>query len=119
MIYDKNNIFAKIIRGEVPCNKVYEDDYAFAFHDIAPEAPIHVLILPKGDYISFNDFATRSTAEQMQGFTRAVQKVAAKLGVIESGYRLVTNHGRDASQSVFHFHVHLLAGKPLGKLLPE
>lgn len=118
MTYDTNNIFAKIIRGEIPCNKVYEDDFAFAFHDIKPESIVHVLVLPKGEFVSFDDFARKATAAQMQGFWVAVQKVAAQLGVVESGYRLVTNHGPDASQSVFHFHVHILAGKPLGRLVP-
>ena len=117
MTYDNNNLFAKIIRGDIPCNKVYEDDYAFAFHDIQPEAPVHVLVLPKGEFISFNDFSTHASPEQVRGFFRAVQKVAAKLGLVQDGYRLITNHGRDASQSVFHFHVHLLAGKALGKLI--
>lgn len=118
MIYDTQNIFAKIIRGEVPCNKVYEDEFAFAFHDIKPEAPVHVLVLPKGEFISFDDFAQHSSAEQVQGFFAAIQKIAVQLGVVESGYRLITNHGVDASQSVFHFHVHILAGKSLGHLLP-
>ena len=118
MIYDSNNIFAKIIRGEVPCKKVYEDDFAFAFHDIKPEAPVHVLVLPKGEFVSFDDFAQKASPQQMQGFFAAIQKIAVQLGVVESGYRLITNHGVDASQSVFHFHVHILAGKPLGRLLP-
>lgn len=118
MTYDPNNIFARIIRGEVPCKKVYEDDFAFAFHDIKPEAPVHVLVLPKGEYISFDDFARGAPPELFQGFFAAIQKVAQQLGVVESGYRLITNHGADASQSVFHFHVHILAGKPLGGLLP-
>jgi diadenosine tetraphosphate (Ap4A) HIT family hydrolase len=118
MTYDANNIFARIIRGEIPCNKVYEDAFAFAFHDIKPESIIHVLVLPKGEFVSFDDFVQKASPQQMQGFFAAIQKVAAQLGVVESGYRLITNHGPDASQSVFHFHVHILAGKPLGHLLP-
>ena len=118
MTYDKSNIFAKIIRGDIPCNKVYEDDVAFAFHDIKPEAPTHVLVLPKGEFISFDDFVRGAPPSFVSGFFASIQKVAAQLGVVESGYRLITNHGADAAQSVFHFHVHILAGKPLGHLLP-
>ena len=118
MMYDNNNIFAKIIRGEIPCNKVYEDEFAFAFHDIKPEAPVHVLVLPKGEFVSFNDFSINANAAEMQGFFAAIQKVAQQLGITKSGYRLITNHGADASQSVFHFHVHILAGKALGGLVP-
>ena len=118
MQYDPQNIFAKIIRGEIPCNKVYEDEFAFAFHDIKPEAPKHVLVLPKGEFVSFDDFAQKASAEQQAGFFRAIQKIAAQLGVTQSGYRLITNHGADAAQTVLHFHVHILAGKPLGGLLP-
>lgn len=118
MAYDRNNIFAKILRAEIPCTKIYEDAFALAFPDIAPEAPVHVLVVPKGDYVSFDDFARNAPGALIEGFFAAVQKVAAQLGVQEGGYRLVTNHGADASQSVHHFHVHLLAGKALGKLLP-
>jgi len=119
MTYDNNNIFARIIRGELPCNKVYEDEFAFAMHDIKPDAPVHVLVLPKGEFVSFNDFSQKVSPEFMKGFFGAIQKVAAQLGLVEGGYRLITNHGKDAFQSVFHFHVHILAGKELGKLLPE
>jgi histidine triad (HIT) family protein len=118
MAYDTDNIFAKIMRGEIPCKKVYEDDYAFAFEDIAPAAPVHVLVIPKGEYTSFNDFATNAPADLVKGFFASVQHVAAQLGVIQSGYRLITNHGADASQTVHHFHVHILAGKAMGALLP-
>lgn len=114
MSYDPNNIFAKIMRGEIPCNKVYEDTFAFAFHDIAPEAPVHVLVVPKGNYISFDDFTQHAPDRLKIGFLSAVQKIAQQLGVDKTGYRLVTNHGSDASQSVEHFHVHILGGKPLG-----
>lgn len=118
MTYDTQNIFAKIIRGDIPCNKVYEDDFAFAFHDIKPEAPVHVLVLPKGEFVSFNDFSQRASPQMVAGFLTAIQNVSAQLGVVESGYRLITNHGADASQSVFHFHVHILAGKAMGGLVP-
>lgn len=119
MAYDTNNIFAKIMRGEIPCKKVYEDEFAFAFEDIAPAAPVHVLVIPKGEYTSFNDFSLSAPAELVKGFFASVQKVAAQLGVTENGYRLITNHGADASQTVHHFHVHILGGKAMGSLLSE
>lgn len=119
MNYDSTNIFAKIIRGEIPCNKVYEDDFALAFHDIQPAAPVHVLVIPKGEYTSFHDFSEKASASQIQGFFRTVRNVAQQLGLPESGYRLITNHGPDASQSVPHFHVHILAGTQMGALLPK
>jgi diadenosine tetraphosphate (Ap4A) HIT family hydrolase len=118
MKYDSNNVFAKIIRGEIPSKKVYEDDEVFAFHDISAAAPVHVLVVPKGEYISLNDFAQKAGAEKVGKFFISVQKVAALLGVEEKGYRIITNHGADASQSVFHFHVHILGGRPLGHLVP-
>jgi diadenosine tetraphosphate (Ap4A) HIT family hydrolase len=118
MVYDKNNVFAKILRGEIPCKAVYEDEFALAFHDIAPDAPTHVLVLPKGEYISFDDFCQTAPADFIAGFFRAVQKVADKIGVCENGYRIISNHGAEASQSVHHFHVHILGGKNLGRLLP-
>lgn len=117
MTYDPNNIFARIIRGEIPCKKVYENEFALAFHDIAPAAPVHVLVIPKGEYCSFHDFSTEAPAEFMKGFFEAVQKVASMLSVHEGGYRIISNHGSDASQTVHHFHVHILAGRPLGALL--
>lgn len=118
MSYDSNNIFARIIRGEIPCNKVYEDTEVLAFHDIAKAAPVHVLVIPKGQYVSFDDFASRATPEEVARFFLKLRNIAAELGVVENGYRILTNHGADASQSVPHFHVHLLAGRPLGGLLP-
>ncbi|NBO18587.1 MAG: histidine triad nucleotide-binding protein, partial [Proteobacteria bacterium] len=117
--YDSTNIFAKILRGEIPCNKVYEDEFALAFHDIQPAAPVHVLVIPKGEYMSFHDFSEKAGAEKMHGFFRAVRSVAQQLGVQENGYRMLTNHGADASQSVPHFHVHILAGRAMGALLPK
>lgn len=115
MSYDSSNIFAKILRGEIPCKKVYEDAHALAFHDIAPHAPMHVLVIPKGDYVSFDDFVNAPEALQL-GFWKAVQKVAKDLGVTQNGYRIISNHGTDAGQMVPHFHVHILGGKPLGAL---
>lgn len=118
MAYDPNNIFAKILRGEIPCKKIYEDDRVLAFPDIAPAAPVHVLVVPKGEYVSFNDFLTTVSQDVVTHFFAAVQKVASQLGLEEGGYRLITNHGADASQSVPHFHVHILGGRPLGGLVP-
>jgi len=118
MAYSTDNIFAKILRGEIPCKKLYEDEFALAFEDITPAAKAHVLVIPKMEYASFNDFALNATPEQMQGFFTAVQKTAAQLGLVEGGYRLITNHGKHASQTVHHFHVHILGGQELGGLLP-
>lgn len=118
MKYDSNNVFAKIIRGEIPSKKVYEDDEVFAFHDISAAAPVHVLVVPKGEYISFNDFTQKAGAEKVGSFFAKVQKVAESLEVVEGGYRIITNHGANGSQSVFHFHVHILGGRSLGALLP-
>lgn len=118
MAYDVSNVFAKILRGEIPCKAVYEDEWALAFPDIAPAAPLHVLVIPKGEFTSFHDFMQLATPAQVAGFFAAVQKVAALLGAEKGGYRLISNHGVDAAQSVAHFHVHILAGKELGGLLP-
>lgn len=115
MTYDPNNIFAMILRGEIPCNKVHETAHALAFHDIAPAAKVHVLVIPKGDYISAHDFVNAPAALQ-HGFWQAVKETAEMLGVATSGYRLISNHGTDAGQLVAHFHVHILAGEPLGGL---
>jgi len=118
MAYDSTNIFAKILRGEIPCKKVYEDAFAFAFEDIHPDAPVHVLVIPKGEYVSFSDFATNAPKELALGFFASIQKIVVQLGLEAKGYRLISNHGPDASQSVPHFHVHILGGKALGRLLP-
>lgn len=117
MAYDSDNIFARIIRGEIPCKKVYEDDATIAFHDISPAAPVHVLVLPKGEYVSFDDFA-QAGAETVGRFFATVQRIASELGVTENGYRLIMNHGADASQTVPHYHVHILGGRSLGALVP-
>lgn len=118
MAYDPQNIFARILRGEIPCKKTYEDEHALAFEDIAPAAPVHVLVVPKGEYSSFDDFAARASAQEMQGFFASVRKVAQQLGLSEGGYRIISNFGPDASQTVHHFHVHILGGRVLGGLLP-
>ncbi len=115
--YDHDNIFAKILRREIPAEILYEDDYAMAFPDIQPAAKAHALVIPKGEYCSFDDFSKRAEAVFIAGFFKAVQQVAAKLGLEEGGYRLITNHGKNAHQTVPHFHVHVLGGQPLGGLL--
>lgn len=117
MTYDPENIFAKILRGEIPCNKVYEDEFALAFHDITPQAPVHVLVIPKGEYVSMTDFAADAPADLIVGFTRAVGKVADEVGVTESGYRTISNAGPNSHQEVPHLHIHILGGKPVGPLL--
>ena len=115
--YDDQNIFAKILRGEIPNKTVYEDGFALAFHDIAPQAPVHVLVIPKGGYVSAVDFLARATDSEIAGFWRAVGKVAGILGLEQDGYRLLSNHGIDAGQEVPHFHVHVFGGGPLGRMI--
>ena len=115
--YDPENIFAKILRGEIPCNKVYEDEWALAFHDINPQAPLHILVIPKGAYVSWDDFSAKASDAEIGGFVRAVGTVAREAGVIEPGYRLLANVGPDSHQEVPHLHVHLFAGRPLGPML--
>ncbi|MFA5592967.1 MAG: histidine triad nucleotide-binding protein [Micavibrio sp.] len=117
MAYDDNNIFAKILRGEIPADKVYEDDYALAFHDIAKQAPVHVLVIPKGRYISIVDFGAKAEAAEITGFYRAVSKVAADLGLVQEGFRTIANTGAHGGQEVPHYHVHLLGGKKIGPML--
>jgi histidine triad (HIT) family protein len=115
--YDKSNIFARILRGEIPCRKVYEDDHALAFHDIAPQAPIHILIIPKGAWVSWDDFSARAPAEEIAGFVRAIGHVAREQGLVAPGYRLLANAGTNSGQEVPHLHVHLFGGRPLGPML--
>lgn len=115
--YDEQNIFAKILRGEIPSNRVYEDDHALAFHDINPQAPHHILVIPKGPYVSWDDFAAKAPESEIAGFVRAVGKVARDMGLVEPGYRLLANVGVDGGQEVPHLHVHLFGGKRLGAML--
>lgn len=115
--YDDQNIFARILRGEIPNRTVYEDEWALAFHDINPQAPIHVLVIPKGAYVSWDDFSARAGAEEIAGFVRAVGHVARELGLVEPGYRLLANIGGHGHQEVPHLHVHLFGGRPLGPML--
>lgn len=118
MSYDDNNIFARILRGEIPAKKVYEDDFAFAFHDIAPAAPVHVLVIPKGKYLSIADFGANASEQEIAGFYRAVSKVANDLGLTEEGFRTIANTGVNGGQEVPHYHVHLLGGKKIGRMVP-
>ena len=119
MSYDSNNIFSKILRGEIPCDSLYEDEFALAFRDINPQAPTHVLVIPKGPYMSMDDFSREAPGDQVVGFFRAVGHVARLVGAVESGYRMMANCGADARQDVAHFHVHILAGRDLGGLLKK
>ena len=115
--YDTQNIFARILRGEIPCRRVFEDAHAFAFHDIEPRAPVHVLVIPKGAYVSFADFSARGSGDEIAGFFRAVGRIATELGLDAAGYRLLSNMGVAGGQEVPHFHVHLFGGTPLGPML--
>ncbi len=115
--YDRDNIFARILRREIPCDKVYEDDHALAFKDIAPLAPVHVLVIPKGDYVSWDDFAAKASSEEIAGYVRAIGQVAREHGLVEPGYRLLANVGGHGGQEVPHLHVHLFGGKPLGRMI--
>lgn len=117
MAYDPNNIFARILRGEIPCKKVHETAQSLAFHDINPQAPTHVLVIPKGPYVSWADFAATAGEAEIVDFVRAVGEVARMVGAEAPGYRLLANHGPDSHQEVPHLHVHILAGRKLGPLL--
>ena len=115
--YDPDNIFARILRGEIPSKKVYEDEHALAFHDINPQAPLHILVIPKGAYVSWDDFSRRGSEEEIVGFVRACGHVAREQGLVAPGYRLLANVGRNSGQEVPHLHVHIFAGGPLGPML--
>jgi len=119
MPYDKNNIFARILRKEVPANIVYEDDHVLAFHDINPKAPVHILVIPKGEFISFFDFAENASPELMVKFTKAIYYVIESFGLEKKGFRILSNHGGDGGQEVPHYHVHIFGGRPLGRMLAE
>ena len=115
--YDPANVFARILRGEIPSTRVYEDDWAIAFEDIAPQAEIHTLIVPRGEYVSWDDFSARAPDEEIAGFVRAVGNVARAKGLVEPGYRLLANVGAHGGQEVPHLHVHLFGGEPLGPMI--
>lgn len=117
MSYDPNNIFAKIIRGEIPAKKVYEDENVLAFHDISRAAPTHVLVIPKGEFKNFVEFSTKESPQKVADFFRKVSEIAIMLEADKSGFRLISNIGSDAHQTVPHFHVHILAGKKMGALI--
>ena len=115
--YDDSNIFARVLRGEIPSKTVYEDEWALAFHDINPLAPVHILVIPKGPYVSWDDFSERASDEEIAGFVRAVGKVARDQQLVVGGYRLLANIGKRAGQEVPHLHVHIFGGQPLGPML--
>ncbi|MCF6216378.1 MAG: histidine triad nucleotide-binding protein [Emcibacter sp.] len=117
MTYDSDNIFAKILRGEIPCDKVYEDEFSLAFHDINPQAPVHILVIPKGEYVSMADFTANAPSDLIAGFFRAVGQVAREGDLEDPGYRILANAGDDAHQEVPHLHVHIFGGKRLGPML--
>ena len=115
--YDDGNIFARILRGELPCRKVFEDEHVLAFHDISPLAPTHILVIPKGHYVSWDDFSAMATDAEIVALVRAVGRIAREAGLVEDGYRLLANSGINAGQEVPHLHVHIFAGRPLGPML--
>jgi diadenosine tetraphosphate (Ap4A) HIT family hydrolase len=115
--YDESNVFAGILRGEIPAKRVYEDAHAFAFHDIAPQAPVHILVIPKGAYVSWDDFSERASDAEIAGFVRAVGRIARDEELVAPGYRLLANVGADGGQEVPHLHVHIFGGRGLGPML--
>ena len=115
--YDDGNIFAKILRREIPSTAIYEDEFAYAFPDINAQAPTHILVIPKGRFVSWDDFSAKASDAEIAGFARAVGKVAREAGLVEPGYRLLANTGPDSHQEVPHLHVHIFAGRPLGPML--
>src|SRR5215469_4570414 len=119
MAYDSNNVFARILRGEIPCNRVYEDAHVLAFRDITPQSPTHILVIPKGGYVSFDDFSDKASVEEITALVRAIGQIAREQGVADSGYRILANTGAAAHQEVPHFHVHLFGGRDLGGMLPQ
>ena len=117
MDYDKNNIFAKILRGEIPCKAIDEDEYTFSFADINPQAPVHILVIPKGPYTDWSDFAVNASGGEISAFFRAISRVAESTGISETGYRVISNIGPDSHQEVPHLHMHVLGGAPVGPLV--
>jgi len=115
--YDDSNIFARILRDEIPSNEVYEDDHVLAFHDINPLSPTHILVIPKAPYVSWDDFSARASDQEIAAFVRAVGEIARESGLVESGYRLLANTGLNSGQEVPHLHVHIFGGRPLGPML--
>lgn len=119
MAYDPDNVFARILRGELPCRKVFEDEHVLAFHDIHPQTPVHILVIPKGNYVSLDDFAERASAEEMAALVRALGKIARAQGVAVTGYRVLANHGDHAHQEVPHLHFHIFGGRRLGRMISK
>jgi histidine triad (HIT) family protein len=121
--YDDQNIFAKILRGEIPNNTVLETDYCLAFHDIGPQAPIHVLVIPKGPYVNWDHFVAEASADEVVGYSKGIHAVVAELGLEPgeggNGYRLIMNAGEHGMQEVPHLHVHIVSGRPLGRMIAE
>ena len=117
--YDDGNVFARILRGELPSKQVYEDDYALAFHDINPQAPVHILVIPKGPYVSWDDFSTKASDAEIAGFTRAIGKVARDENLVAPGYRLLVNIGGHGHQEVPHLHVHIFGGRQFRAMIPR
>lgn len=119
MTYDPNNIFAKILRGEILCDKVYENDHVLAFRDITPQAPIHILLIPKGQYISLEDFSAQASAEEITAFHRAIAQIIKDENLSESGFRVIANAGNHGGQEVPHYHLHILGGQKLGAMMGD
>lgn len=119
MAYDPNNIFARILRGEIPCKKVYEDAHVLAFHDINPKAPVHILVIPKGAYVSMDDFQAKASDAEAAALMRAIGKLARQAGVGDSGYRIIANTGTDGHQEVPHLHFHILGGRRMGRMVAD
>jgi diadenosine tetraphosphate (Ap4A) HIT family hydrolase len=117
--YDDNNIFAKILRGDIPCNKCDEDEYTLSFYDIAPQAPVHVLVIPKGRYVDYTDFAANASDAEIVAFNAAIHRVAEKTGISKTGYRMISNVGSDGHQEVPHLHMHVVGGAPTGPMLTK
>jgi len=116
MTYDSENIFAKILRGEIPCDKVFENDHALAFNDIAPQAPVHILVIPKGEYISIADFSAKASAEELKGFHDAIAQIVTEKQLEPQGFRVIANSGDFGGQEVPHYHAHILGGEPIGPM---
>lgn len=117
MTYDRNNIFARILRGELPCKKAYEDPHVLAFHDIRPLAPVHVLVIPKGEYVSLDDFHSKASPAEQAALMKAIGHVAREAGVADTGYRVIANTGVDGHQEVPHLHFHVLGGHKMGRMV--
>jgi histidine triad (HIT) family protein len=117
MAYDTNNIFAKILRGEIPCKKAFENEHVLAFHDIAPKAPVHILVLPKKPYVGMDDFTATASEAEIAALFRALGEIARKEGLDQTGYRVISNCGLNGGQEVPHLHLHLLGGKRLGRMV--